>query len=195
MMPSLSVVHTDPSRRRNKAPAPSSPATPNDPVTVEEAEGRSERIAARGCGQAVAADDRLPMVAGGAAQRIDAYSDAGGAARPHVDDVSEVGDIGPDVIVAVNASRFTCAVIGDAFDAPQTILEKAVGGALDHRSDIGIRRAAIGRIIFEAAIIRRIMRRPDHDAVGNAALPALVMGQDGAGINRSWRIIVDLVVN
>ena len=30
-MPSLSVVHTDPSRRRNEAPADSSPPKPTDP--------------------------------------------------------------------------------------------------------------------------------------------------------------------
>lgn len=33
MMPSLSVVHTEPSRRRNDAPADSSPPKPTDPST------------------------------------------------------------------------------------------------------------------------------------------------------------------
>jgi hypothetical protein len=87
----------------------------------------------------------------------------------------------------------TPAVIGDALDAPQSVLEKAIRGALDHRSDIGIRRAAIGRIIFEPAIFGRIMRRRDHDAVGKPTVAALVMGQDGAGNNRRRRITVALV--
>ncbi len=163
------------------------------PIHGHEAEGRIDRIADDRRRKTIALDDRLPVMDPGAAQRIDAYSDARGADRLHVDDTSEVGDIGPDVIMAMNARRFARAVIGDAFYAAQTVLEKAVGGALDHRSDIGIRRAAIGRIIFEAAILGGIMRRRDHHAVGKTAVAALVMGQDGVRDHRRRRVTIALV--
>ena len=163
------------------------------PIHGHEAEGRIDRIADQRRGKPVALDDGLPIVHAGAAQRIDPYLDACGADRLHVNDISEVGDIGPGVIMAMNARRFARAVIGDAVDAAQTVLEKAVGGALDGGGDIGIRRAAIGRIIFEAAIFRRIMRRRDHDAVGKATVAAPVMGQDGARNHRRRRITVALV--
>ena len=103
-----------------------------------------------------------------AAQRIDPDSDAGAADRFHVEDIAEVGDIGPDIIMAVNVDDLAGAVIGDAFDAAKVVFEIAVGGALDSRGDVGIRRPAIGRIVFETAVFRRIMRRRDHDAVGQA---------------------------
>jgi hypothetical protein len=124
---------------------------------------------------------------------IDAYFDARGADRLHVDDIGEVGDIGFNVIVTMNAGRFARAVVGDAFYAAQTVLEEAVGGALDGPRDIGIGRAAIGRVIFEAAVLGRIMRRRDHDAVGKTAVAALVGGEDGAGHHRRRRITVALV--
>ena len=138
------------------------------PIDRHEAEGRIDRIADDGRVEAIALDDRLPVAHAGAAQGIDADFDAGGADRLHVDDIAEVGDIGPDVIVAMHAGRLARAVIGDALDALQAVFEIAVGGALDAGGDVGIGRTAIGRIIFEAAILGRIVRRRDHDAVGEA---------------------------
>ena len=87
-------------------------------------------------------------------------------------------------------ARLARAVIGHAPDAAQRVFEIAVGGALDSRGDVGIGRPAIGRIVFETAVLRRIMRRRHHDAVGKAGLAALVVGQDGVGDHRRRRIAV-----
>ena len=118
-----------------------------------------DRVADDGRGKAVALDDRLPVVHRRAAERIDADFDTEAADRFHVDDVGEVGDIGPDIVMAMHASRFARAVVGDALDALEAVFEKAVRGALDRPGDIGIRRTAVGRIVFETAILGRIVRR------------------------------------
>ena len=93
----------------------------------------------------------------------------------------------------MNAGRGARAVIGNALDAAKSVFEVAVGGALDPGGDIGIRRTAIGRIVFEPAILRRIVRRRDHDAVGEALFAAVVVGQDRMRNRRRRRIAVVLV--
>ena len=96
---------------------------------------------------------------GGAAQRIDPDAHAGRADRLHIDDIGEVGDIGRDVIMGVNAGRLARALVGNARDAVELRFEELVRGVLDPAGDVDIRRAAIRRIVFEAAIVGRIVRR------------------------------------
>ena len=90
----------------------------------------------------------------------------------------------------MNRGRFARALIGDALDVSQALFQQPVGRAFDCRGDVGIRRAAIGRIIFEAAILRRIVRRRDDDAIGAAFAPVLVGGEDGVGDHRRRRVTV-----
>ncbi len=56
--------------------------------------------------------------------------------------------------------------------------QQRVGSILNPVGDIGIGRAALRRIIFKATIRRRIVRRCDDDAVGQAGFFAAVMNQD-----------------
>jgi len=66
----------------------------------------------------------------------------------------------------------------------------AVGGALDCTGDVGIRRTAVRRVIFEPAILGRIVRRRDHDAIGQAILTALVVAEDRMRDRRRRRVAV-----
>ena len=93
----------------------------------------------------------------------------------------------------MHAGSLARAVVGNAFYALQVVFEIAVGGALDTRGDVGVRRAAIGRIIFEAAVFGRIVRGRDHHAIGKAALASLVGGEDGVRDHRRRRVAVVLV--
>ena len=43
----------------------------------------------------------------------------------------------------------------------------------------GVRRAAAGRVVLEAAVGRRVVRRRHHDAVGERVRVLAVPGQDG----------------
>src|SRR5258708_33986563 len=98
---------------------------------------------------------------------MDPDSHAGGGDRLQVDDVSEVGDIRGDVVIAMNIGRFARPLIRDAFYSSQTVFEKAVRGALDGPRNAGVRRAAIGRVMFEAAILGRRAVRRDHETFAN----------------------------
>ena len=49
--------------------------------------------------------------------------------------------------------------------------QQFVGAVLNPAGDVGIGRAALGRIVFEAAIFGRIVRRGDDDSVGERLIP------------------------
>ena len=160
------------------------------PVERHEAEGRIDLVADQRRVQAIALDDRLPVAHRRAAQGIDADLDACAADRLHVEHIGEIGDIGRDVVVAMHAGSFARALVRNALDAIEIGLEIAVGGALDRAGDVGIGRAAIRRVIFEAAIFRWIVRGRDHDAVGEAFGSPFIIGEDRVRDHRRRRVTV-----
>ncbi len=73
----------------------------------------------------------LPILNGGASQRVDPDAHARRADRLQIDDVGEVGDIGRDVVMGVDARGLARALIGDAGNAIEFPDEEFVGGFLD----------------------------------------------------------------
>ena len=67
------------------------------------------------------------------------------------------------------------------------VAQQLVGAVLHPRGDVGVGRAAVGRVVFEAAVLRRIVRGRDDDAVGQVIVAAAVVGEDGAGDHRRRR--------
>ena len=51
-----------------------------------------------------------------------------------------------------------------------------------------ISRPAVRRIVLEATVVRRIVRRRDHDAVGESGLSSVVVTQNRVGDGRSRRV-------
>ena len=49
---------------------------------------------------------------------------------------------------------------------------------LDPLRHVGVGRAAVRRVVFEAAVLRRIVRRRDDDAVGETPIAAAVVDED-----------------
>ena len=95
------------------------------PIDRHEPEGRVDRVVDDGRRDAITFDDRLPEMHAGAAQRIDPDLHPGRADRLHVNDVCEVGDIRPDIIVAVDVGRFARAIVRDSPHAIE-ILSRAM---------------------------------------------------------------------
>src|SRR5262249_17463640 len=77
----------------------------------------------------------------------------------------------------------------------QCVLQKNVGGFLDYRRDLLPGRAAARRVVFESAVPRRIVRRSDHDSVRKSGAPAKIVGEDGMGNDRGWRVIASFRAN
>src|SRR5208337_2743204 len=58
--------------------------------------------------------------------------------------------------------------------------QKFIGSVLDPLGHVGICRTAIGRVVLEPAILRRVVRGGDDNAVGEMLGAGAVVDQDGA---------------
>ncbi len=100
----------------------------------------------------------------------------------HVDDLVEIADVLADVVVGLGGGGFEGLGEGDTADAGELCGEEFVGAVLDGFGDVGVGGAAVGRVVLEAAILWRVVRGGDDDAVGEAGTVevfARVVGEDG----------------
>ena len=99
----------------------------------------------------------------------------------HVDDVCQVGDVGRDVVVTRAWSRPRAPLERACACTPvEAVAQDLVGAVLDRLGGAGVGRAAVGRVVLEAAVVGRVVRRGDDHAVGQARRAAAVVG-------RGWR--------
>ena len=56
--------------------------------------------------------------------------------------------------------------VAESADAPIVFPQQCIGPVGDCPGNVGISRSAVGRIVFDAAAVRRIVRRGDDNAVG-----------------------------
>ena len=105
-----------------------------------------------------------------------------------VDDVGQVGDVGVHVVVALRRLQ------GARQRHPLHVLEAAaqdlVGALGDRAGGVGVGRAAVGRVVLEPAVARRVVRRRHDDAVGQIGVAAAVVGQDRVADRRRRRVAV-----
>ncbi len=137
---------------------------------------------------AVALGDARPVVDAGAAQRIDAETQAGGADGVEIEHGAEIGGVGLEEIVLVHRRRPPGLRVGQALHGPQPLGQQAICLLLDPAGDVAVGRAAVRRIVLEAAVLRRIVRRRDDDAVGQSAAAPLVVDEDRLGQRRRRRV-------
>ena len=152
---------------------------PDLPVPVEghEPELRVDRVVGDRQVEAVPLADRAPVVDRGAAERIDAQPKPGARDGLHVDDRAQVRDVGAhEVVLAGGGPRPLERHARDAVEAVRTRrLEDPVRLVLDPARDVGVRRAAVGRVVLEAAVVGRVVRRRDDDPVARGAVPPVVV--------------------
>ncbi len=134
--------------------------------------------------KAVALFDRLPVRQRRAAQRINADAHTGRADGLHVNDLAQRVDIRRDEIVGVGAVGPERSLVGQALHGGDAGAEQFIGAVLNPARHIRVRRAAIGRIVFETAVFWRVVRRGDDDAVGQAVFSPAVVCEDGVGDRR-----------
>jgi len=128
-----------------------------------------------------------PERQGAAAHRVSAEAQSRGLDRLDIDHVAEVPDVGPDEVVIMDVAGAACGCQVHAAHRLQPLGQDLIGAILDDLGHAGVRRTARGRVVLEAAIRRRIVRRRDHNAISYAALVAAVVGQDSVRDDRRGR--------
>ena len=103
--------------------------------------------------------------------------------------VAEVADVGVEIIVLVRGRRAqrACAS-GMRFTPSRPPSSSALARCLDPAGDVGVGRAAVRRVVLEAAVFGRIVRRRDDDAVGEPAGAAAVVDEDRVRDRRRRRV-------
>jgi hypothetical protein len=78
-------------------------------------------------------------------------------------------------------------------DSTQINLYQGIGPVLDPFCDHGVSRPTVRWVVLDAAVLRRIVRGGDDDAVGQSRAPAPVVGENGVGDDRGRRVAAILV--
>src|SRR3977135_216895 len=128
-----------------------------------------------------------------ASKRIDAKLEAGAPNRIHVNDILQVADVWHDKVFLMGAPSLDGRRERHPPHASVVTSQEFVGPVLTPARYVCVGGTAITRIVFKAAILWRVVRRRDHDAVREVLLPAAVIDEDGARDNRSWRDAVVLL--
>ena len=162
------------------------------PVDRHETEGRVDGLVHDREVQPVALGNRRPVVHPGAAERIHPQADLRAANGIHVDHIGEIGNVGVEVVVPVRRGSVQSLLERNPLHTSQAILEKLVGLRLDPAGDAGFRRPAVRGIVFEAAVMRRIVRRCDHNTVGESCLAPAVVGENRVGNSRGRSVFIAL---
>ncbi len=109
----------------------------------------------------------------------------------HINNAVQVRDIGCHIVVLMNVLCLQRLLYSDSLNRFQLVFKDLVGSILDQVSHISIRRASVGRIVFESSVRGRVMGRSNDYAVTERFIRP-VAGQDGVGDNRSRGITVIL---
>ncbi len=160
------------------------------PIHGHKSKGRINVAVDDGEVQPVALGNKRPTMDAGATQRINANVELGRANGVHVEHVREVIYIGIEIVVPVRrlgAERF---LDWNPFDSRKPFLKKLVGFRLDPISYGLFRRAASGWIVFEAAVMRWIVRRGYNDAIREPGLSPAVVRKNRMGDNGSGRVFL-----
>ncbi len=128
----------------------------------------------------------------GTAERIDAHADLRAANGVHIDHIGEVSDVGAEIVVPVRRGGVKGLFESDPLQTQKVILEKLVCLRLDPGGDIRFRRSAVRGIVFESAVMWRIVGGRDHDPVGKSRLSPAIVCQNCMGDGRRWRVFIPL---
>ena len=129
----------------------------------------------------------LPIRQRRAAERVHAEFQTGGANGFHVHDIFQILDVRQNKIFLVRGCGLERGGERHALHAGIISAQQFIRAILHPLGHVGVGRAAVGGIVFEPAVGRRIVRRRDDDAVGETGFATAIVNNDGARNHRRRR--------
>ena len=136
------------------------------PVQRHEPPGRVDQRVDDGEVELVPLGDRGPVVDARTAERVGADPHTCGPDRVQVERGRQVVDVRPEVVVGPGGRGRAGPGQRHPAYVGQPAAQDLVGPVLDPAGDVAAGGAAVRRVVLEAAVARRVVRRGDHDAVG-----------------------------
>ena len=162
-------------------------------IDSHEREGRVDGWIDDGNVQPVNGIDRFPKRARGSAQRIDRKLEASVANGLHIDNALEIANVRQNEIFLMCARSFDGFVKRDALYLAVCCTQQFVGAILNPAGCVGIGGTAVRRVVLEASVFRRIVRRGDENAVGQMFFTISVVNENGSRDHRSRSYTVSLL--
>ena len=156
-------------------------------VQGHEGEGRVDLVVHHLDVQTVAPGDDVPVGDAGSTQRIHADLDASLLDGGQIQHVFEIIHIRGDIVVFHHERALEGLGKRHPLHAGQARFQDRVGAVFHPLGDLAFGRTAVGRIVFEATVFRRVVGRGDHHAVRLGHGFACVVTQDGMGDDRGRR--------
>ena len=160
------------------------------PIDRHEPEGRIDDFVHDREIQTIALGNRAPIVNPGATKRIHAHIDVRAANRIHIEHAAEIAYVSIEKVMPVGGSGALGLLEGNPFHALEAAFQKPIGPGFDPSCDVVIRRPAVGRVVLEAAVVGRIVRRRDDDAVRQSCIAAAVVSEYCVRNHRGGRVFI-----
>ncbi len=160
------------------------------PIERHESKRRIDRIVDDRQIESIPLRDARPIVHAGAAQGVDAHAYLGIANDIHVQDAAQVLNVVGYVVVRVGRCSAPCRAVRCSLDAECARPQQVVRPILDPFGDVRIRGTSICRVVLEAAIVGRIVRGRDDDAIGHTAAASAVVGENGMRDGGGRRVLI-----
>ena len=148
------------------------------PIHRHETESRIDGIVDDGEVQPVAFGNSPPVVDASASERIHAQADLRAPNGVHVDHIAKVADVGRKVVVLMCRAGAKSLLVRYPQYVPKAPRQKLVRLCFNPSGDAALRGTAVGRVVFKASVIGWIVRRRDHDAVGESGLTPTVVSEN-----------------
>src|SRR5262249_39802145 len=126
----------------------------------------------------VAIADSIPVSHARTTQRIHADAHLALADCLQVDHRVKIAHIGIEILIGMYVGGASSAFKRYSQHSAQVVGNEGVGLPFYPFGDVSVRRSALGRIVFEAAESRRVMRRCDDDAVREAAFATAIVAEN-----------------
>src|ERR1700761_2633160 len=127
------------------------------PVHSHESELRIDVLADNGQVDLVTLRNSTPIVHTGTTERIDAHVNACAAHDIEIDHVAQIADVSVEIIKLLDVRGTARLSERQPLYVPDATLQQYVGTILYPACDIGVGRPTIGRVVFEAPVIRRVV--------------------------------------
>ena len=155
-------------------------------IKMHKAESLIDLIVNEGQIQVVVLSDTFPVFNTRTTQWINAQRQTRFLDCRHINDICQPFHEGLNQVLFFNMTGRQRGIQRNTLHALQTVSQQCISPVFYDFGDVGICRATVWRIVFNAAVFRRVVGRRDHNAISQRTA-FFIVDQDSIRHGRGWR--------